>query len=326
MKSKIEWTGRTLEVTGGCSECSPGCRGCFARGLIWRFAHKKGSQHDKYRGLVEKVNGKLRWTGKIVLFREHLEQPLKRKKPTTYFVDSRSDLFHPGVNIGWLTHIFDTIEQCPQHTFQILTKRPEQALKMMWGRHEDNNGWRYFAETSFHPNIWFGVTVCNQEEADKKIPILLQIPAAVRFVSIEPMLGAIDIRPYLPPIVTVGKNHRLIDRPKEKIIADQEIHQVIVGGESGPGARPMHPDWARGIRDQCVAAGVPFFFKQWGEWIAPGLSGPLMGGIPSPSCKLKSYTFPGDGHFCKKVYRVGKKKAGCLLDGKSWSEYPKGGE
>ena len=194
--SKIQWTERTLEVTGGCTECSDGCTHCFARGYIWRLAHKKGPQHDKYRGLVEKVNGELRWTGKIVLFPEHLDAVLKHKKPTMYFVDSRADLFHKDVPFEFAKKVFYTIATCPQHTFQVLTKRAERLAEFVpYLRKMMTNNIKLPI-----PNLWLGVTVCNQKEADEKIPILLQTPAAVRFVSGEPLLEAIDFQPYCDDI------------------------------------------------------------------------------------------------------------------------------
>ncbi len=346
-KSKIPWTEWTWEVTGGCTKCSAGCKNCYAIPMIGnRFANNP-IHKGRYEGLVKDNN----WTGKIELFRDRIEQPMGwGKKSRMVFVNPRSDLFHPGVNIGWLTHIFDTIEQCPQHTFQILTKRPERALKMMWGRHEDNDGWRYYGDGDYDKNIWFGVTVCNQKEADEKIPILLQIPAAVRFVSIEPMLGAIDIRKYL------SLRQKCVDGLRKKgcgftgasfefehprkegayrcpkcksnhdYLITPSVDWVIVGGESGPGARPMDPDWARGIRDQCVAADVPFFFKGWGKWL-PGPEAKHLSDeeLSKHKCQEKITLVPGGEHIIY-TFKVGKKKAGRLLDGLKWVEYPKGGE
>lgn len=294
MASKIEWTGETLEVTGGCSECSLGCRECFARGLIWRFAHKKGKQYDKYRGLVKKVGDKLRWTGKIVLFPEHLESVLKRRKPTTCFVDSRSDLFHPKVPFEFIDETWWTMSVSRQHLFQILTKRPERYLE--YWQHRLSKG---FTDGT-RENIWAGVTVCTPDEKHK-IDTLRQIPAAVRYLSIEPCLA------------DMGELNL------------EGIDWVIVGGESGPGARPMHPDWVRGIRDQVLACGEnrpSFFFKQWGNW-APW---DFDNWDPNKYFKYRYLFEPNNCEDLKAVYPVGKKKAGRLLDGKEWAEYPKGGE
>lgn len=292
MVSKIEWTGETLEATGGCEECSPGCRGCYARLLIWRLAHNPVCG-DKYKGLVKKVNGKLRWTGKIKLFPEHFEAVLKRKKPTTYFIDSRSDLFHPSVPFDFIDKGMYVIGKCPQHTFQILTKRPELTAEFT----------RTIRYNDILPNVWLGVTI-EHPDYKSRADILRQIPAAVRFLSIEPCLA------------DMGELNL------------EGIDWVILGGESGPGARPMHPDWARGVRDQCQAAGVLFFFKQWGEWepaqvhaghICKGRVSLSFDGVPYSKYVCASTVVDNN---CHGMAHVGKKKAGRLLDGKEHRQYP----
>lgn len=246
MPSKIPYCDKVLEVTGGCTKCSLGCKNDWALDEVWRMSHNP-LLGDKWQGLVEKKNGVLDWTGKIKLFAEALQIPLKRKKPTTYFVDSKADLFHEKVPIGFLTHVFDTIYQCPQHTFLILTKRPEQALKMMWGKHGE--GWRYFGEGDFHPNVHLGVTVCNQPEADEKIPIGLQIPG-FDWISFEPLLGDIDLRKYMLP-----RGYHIIGEPSNP-------DRVVVGCESGPKRRECKPEWIVSIVGQCKAAGVDYLIKQ----------------------------------------------------------------
>ncbi len=286
--SKIDWTQWTLEVTGGCTECSPGCRNCFARRIIWRLAHNP-TCGDKYQGLVEKINGKLCWTGRIKLFPEHLEPVLRRKIPTRYFVDSRSDLFHTSVPFSFVDEVFNIIEQCPEHTFQILTKRPEDL--MAWSKAKCAK--RYL---EICKNVHLGVSVCTPDEKHK-IDTLRKIPAAKRFISFEPL------------IEDVGKLNL------------EGIDQVIVGGESGPGARPCHPDWVRSIRDQCKAPRVPFFFKGWGKY------------FPDEQLAVERKIRPGsimlpwlvpDNQIeeigGQEYYRVGKKKAGHLLDGEEYRE------
>lgn len=320
MSSKIPYCNETLEVTGGCDKCSPGCQNCWAIREVWRMAHNP-LLGDKWKDLVEKKNGVLNWTGKIKFFKEALTSKKLRGKNKTIFIDSKCDLFHPSVNIGLLTHIFDTIKQCPQHIIQILTKRPKQALKMMWGKHGE--GWRYFGDGDFHKNIHFGVTVENQDN-ESRIDELRKIPAAVKFVSFEPLLGLI------PNINLAG------------------ISWVVLGGESGPNARPMHPDWVRSVRDQCIAANVPFFFKQWGEWApfeddvdnygstwgnsAYNRSLKRLAKTHGASILLDDRPEGWDDIMLKQgcavgkglmIGRVGKKKAGCILDGREWKQYPK---
>jgi protein gp37 len=224
------------------------------------------------------------------------------------FVNSMSDLFHPDVPFGFVDHIINASYRAPQHTYLILTKRPERMQlyfescaergipAALWMRH----GLR----------LWLGVTAENQEQAEKRIPTLLQVPAALRFVSVEPMLSAVDLT---------------------SITIRQRINWVICGGESGPGARPMHPDWVRSLRDQCQDAGVPFFLKSWGEW-EPSETVPWKdtayhrvsdGSIASYLLGVKKHWWGGnDGDGKPLSVRVGKKAAGHLLDGLEWREMP----
>lgn len=244
---------------------------------------------------------------KITFHPDRLDQPLRWKKPRRIFVVSMGDLFHEDVTDKQIDGIFERMTHpmmgMDHHTYLILTKRPERIL----AGHQE-----HFAEW---PNIWLGVTCENQQAADERIPILLQIPAAVRFVSCEPMLSEIDFS-HLPE-------------------SGAELDWVICGGESGPGARPMHPDWARSIRDYCQAAGVPFFFKQWGNWAeikqmsAFMATGRAKNGTHSGRYDLEYYdktqanNIVVDNVFSNiSVYRVGKKKAGRILDGRTWDEYP----
>jgi len=302
--SGIPYCDEVWEVTGGCTKCSPGCLNCWAVKEVWRLAHNP-LQGDKWKGLVEKKDGVLSWTGKIECFNDALEIPLRRKKPTRYFVDSKADLFHEKVSIGFLTHVFDTIEQCPQHTFLILTKRPKQALKMMWGKHGE--GWKYFGKGDYHPNVHFGVSISTLDEM-WKVTELSRIPAAVRWVSFEPLLADVG--------VILLTSCREDDTDLEEF--GQHIDGVIVGGESGPGARPMCPDWVRSIRDQCVAAGVPFYFKQWGEWLPVHQRTKEQFEINTCNFWPKRVTDIEGERF----FRFTKKKAGHLLDGKEWKQLP----
>jgi len=221
--TKIEWTDKTLNPVTGCTKCSPGCANCYAEAMIPRLQNMHWKSAEKYR------NG-----FKVMMHPDELEKPLRWKKPKKIFLCSMGDLFHDDVHTRFICEVMSVIRQTPQHTYQILTKRPER----MW----------YFCRSRNIPsNVWFGVTVCNQEEADEKIPKLLDIDrpvGGVFFVSVEPMLEKIDLSPFLPGY------------------ASEWIDWVIVGGETGRNTRPMNPDWARAIRDQCRLSKTPFFFKQ----------------------------------------------------------------
>lgn len=220
----------------------------------------------------------------VRLHPERLGQPFKLSKPRRIFVNSVSDLFHEEVPPVFIHSVFATMRTAKRHTFQILTKRAERMAAFL--RSGDD----------VLPNVWIGVSAEDQPTFDERSRYLLQTPAAKRFVSLEPLLGPTDIDG------TLGRC---------------EVKWVIVGGESGPGARPMHPDWVRSIRDQCQAAEVPFFLKQWGEWLwkdtPEGFDGKLRALKEAGAKQIFK-----DGYF----HRVGKKAAGNELDGRTWEEYP----
>jgi len=211
------------------------------------------------------------------------------------FVDSMSDLFQHTIHDDYIVKVFEVMAETPRHTYQILTKRPARMQRFLSAHYPEPL-----------PNVWLGVSVEDQETANKRVPLLLATPAAVRWISLEPMLGPVDLRPWLGRgLLTPGVRSR------------RWLNWVVLGGESGPGARPMHPQWARDVRDQCKRAGVPFMFKQWGEWVtyrqqAPG----ALGG--------KTERKPGWMLDCPDdFYRVGKRKAGRMLDGELHDGYPK---
>lgn len=220
------------------------------------------------------------FTGRIITHPERLDIPVKRRKPTVYSI--WNDLMHNAVPDSFIGKVFEDMASCQRHTFLILTKRPERMIPFVWP-----------------DNVWTGLTVCHQDEADEKIPVFLEVPGK-KFLSIEPMLGPIDLD------ATCGPCH---------CWRDGSIKAVILGGETGPGARPMHPDWVRSIRDQCSAAGVPFFFKQWGEW------------VPSYQCETHRFVKPKP-YNCymwddlSTSWRYGRKFAGRLLDGWTHDELP----
>ena len=207
---------RAWSIIDGCTPCSLGCDHCWSMAMGKRFK---------------------KWPDRVTIRPDRLDIPLRTRKPTVFSV--WNDLFHEDVPFDFRTAAWLNMCITHRHTYLVLTKRAERMRTFV-------SAWKM----SDFPHIWLGVTVCNQSEADEKIPLLLQTPAAHRWVSIEPMLSEIDIDPYT--------------HEDEDIFGGLHIDAVILGGESGPGARPMHPDWARSVRDQCKAAGVPFFFKQWG--------------------------------------------------------------
>jgi len=239
--SRIEWTEQTWNPAIGCTKVSAGCKHCYAETLAKRL---------KAMGIAAYEHG-----FRLKLLPERLDEPKNRKKPTVYFVNSMSDLFHERISDTFIEQVFATIIATPQHRYQILTKRHERLGE-------------YFASYTVPSNVWLGVSVENRRHGVPRIDVLRQIPAKIRFLSCEPLLED------LGPMNLDG------------------IHWMIVGGESGHGARPMKPEWARAIRAQCERQGATFFFKQWGGWGADGkrrskkangreLDGRLWNGMPS---------------------------------------------
>lgn len=312
--AKDKYWDKPWSLVDGCTPCSPGCDHCWAAAMAHRFD----------RDHVTHISGH-RFNGKIVTHPERLNFPLKRRKPTVFAV--WNDLFHKDVPDEFIQEAFGRMDFCgmslgaPIHTFLVLTKRPQRMADVL-SRIVMNcdTSWDKAVSLGDMPHIYLGLTVCNQQEADEKIPIFLQIPGK-KFLSIEPMLGEIDF------------NGMHFDIPGDDDLRcwhynapwDEYVDAVILGAETGPGARPMHPDWVRSVRDQCAAAGVPFFFKQWGEWVEFRVNG------------REGFT---DNHFwldlrgmiydcsdassddCVCVKRVGRKNAGRLLDGRTHDDLP----
>ena len=338
--TKIEWATKSWNPVTGCSPISEGCAHCYAARMANRLRGRCGYPKDE--------------PFQVTIHEDRLEDPMRWKKPQRIFVGSMTDLFLKEPNFDsvrdhygrFIPPIFDVIDQCPHHTFMFLTKRPSHMAQVLcgeWSCDAYGDSW-HFREGKPMANVWIGVTCENQARADERIPILLQIPAAKRFVSLEPMLGEVDLREYVwerPIRPSVGlMEERLVYRPS--------LDWVILGGETGPGARPMHPDWVRSVRDQCQAAGVPFFFKQWGEWVPFGQAlsdgtrlnhtsaiDVKMGhhrieldGLSSVAPKYNAYGRIWSKPFPVGSYglRVGKKAAGHLLDGREWRELPGAGK
>jgi protein gp37 len=387
-RTTIEWTDATWNPIRGCTRVSEGCRNCYAEVMAGRFSDPGQWGH----GLAQRValpdgSTDYRWTGKVELVDTALDLPLRWRKPRRIFVNSTSDLFHEKVPDEWIDRVFAVMALAPQHTFQVLTKRPERMREYLtrpvqgpWaGRmhHVDDAGrvtdatdaWRRvqakvgdllpiippqqlnlasemqeahgdgFMPRWPLPNLWLGTSIEDQATADERIPHLLATPAAVRFISAEPLLGPVD----LTRIVIKPSDAPERGKPPVSINAlkgwyggadhdPARTHWTICGGESGPGARPMHPDWARSLRDQCAMEGVPFFFKQWGAWF-PGevddkSDGRGLCAHPDDNHDPTACTWEGRWKYTEVADQgflgVGKNRAGRLLDGREWNEVPNG--
>lgn len=335
--TKIEWTDATWNPirarnrgTGGvghfCVHASPGCKHCYSERMQPRFqnAVRFGAAD------IAKVD--------VFLDDHALTQPLRWKKPRMIFACSMTDLFGDWVPDEWIDRVFAVMALAPQHTFQVLTKRAARMREYL-SRHDTSKVGDSITTAAFRmngavrgyrgsggsavwplPNVWLGVSVEDQTRADERIPDLLATPAAIRWISAEPMLGPVDLT-YVDyeggttVIDALAGRHGMMV-PLGGVNA--KLNWVVAGGESGPGARPMHPDWVRSLRDQCAAAGVPFMFKQWGEWLPidsghPDLVGPGFGKFDY--CPVNE---PG---YATHV-QVGKKRAGRLLDGVLHDQFP----
>ena len=383
--SKIEWTEKTWNPIVGCSVVSPGCTNCYAMKMASRLEAMAGDGLDDngyavrgihplshYRGTTRLVKGNPVWTGKLTLAPEHiLAEPLRRKKPTMWFVNSMSDLFHESVPAEWIDRVFAVMAMCPQHTFQVLTKRSAHMRDYLSagerGAIVHSEKIRLTGRFDIRPsawplrNVWLGVSCEDQKRADERVPHLLATPAAVRFVSAEPLIGPIDFEQAWcgenaldgecwgecgwcknghPPLHNCQLGKGDWERGRSG------LDWVIVGGESGPGARPMHPDWARSIRDQCKAAGVPFFFKQWGNWLVgeekqDGAQGTyvafqdgdefhvvsdghdiVLGAAQDEAAGPKRIWGRFGGWRGNLIKHAGKKDAGRMLDARTWDEMP----
>ncbi len=326
-KTSIEWTatvgadgtvtpGATWNPITGCAVVSPGCTNCYAM----KLAGTRLRNHPSRAGLTKDTKAGPVWTGEMRLNRQWLSQPLDWRRARRIFVCAHGDLFAEGVPDEWILDVFTVMAIADRHTFQVLTKRPDRARDFLTEPDRLNDiyaNWYTFsgkpAEVYSWPlhNVWVGASAEDQQRYDSRRIHLDEVPAAKRFWSLEPLLGRVDLK---------------LDHARPD--------WIIVGGESGPAARPMHPDWARSIRDQCSASGVPFFFKQWGEWGED--SGPLTGGKdPVMEGRAECATWDGerwqiwrDGYeppvetATPWLFRLGKKRTGRLLDEREHSEFP----
>jgi len=356
MSTGIEWTDETWNPVTGCTKVSQGCKNCYAERVAERlWGQQYASAAKPY------VLGRPRRFTDVWLHADRLARPLGWKKPRRIFVNSMSDLFHENVPFDFIAAVFGVMAASPQHAFQVLTKRPRRALEWFaWvqtrfvsaGATATPRGvlrltacaaglgecapfdlfshWNALGNSWPLPNVWLGVSVEDQATADERLPLLLRAPAAVRFVSYEPALGPVDFS-ALPSVSGHGKH---LDALMGCAGADvsSRLDWIIAGGESGPGARPAHPDWFRSVRDQCSEAGVPFFFKQWGEYSAVydrDKDDPdwlRCGDFERSSLRGQWLNLAGGcgfhGDRVLRVERVGVKKAGRELDGRTWDQFP----
>ena len=341
-RSKIEWTDATWNPIVGCSRVSPGCDHCYAIGVVHR------QMSEQHRGLTVVTDDGVDWNGKINVVEHLLDQPLRWRKPRRIFVNSLSDLFHPDVDIATIARVFAVMAEAQHHTFQVLTKRPQRMAAVL----ADVNFWGHFWASGIHdrtglhvgnipfPNIHLGVSIESNRYAFRA-DHLRDTPAAVRWVSAEPLLGPLD------QLDLTG------------------IDWVVTGGESGPGSRPMHPDWVRHLRDCChpepfdvtdpvldapdsavidlngttfervgdqwqPRSGPAFHFKQWGDWMPYADALDVLGHDDDVFRRAQREAEAGclsvvnmiDPTDPGAMIRVGKKLAGRVLDGRTWDEYP----
>lgn len=322
----IEWTDATWNPVRGCSRVSEGCRNCYAETMARRF---QGSGMP-YEGLIARGG---QWNGEIMTLPEKLAEPLQWTRPRRIFVNSMSDLFHEQVPESFILAVFRTMADARRHTFQVLTKRPERMHEMLTRWQVDGLTLREGCGVVL-PNVWLGVSVEDQATADARLPVLLETPAAVRWVSVEPLLGPVRLARWLRArMLSPG----LMDgRALTTAHLTRKLDWVVLGGESGARARPMHPAWARAVRDECLGADIPFLFKQWGEYVPATIEGHL---------GFASHGRPIGGHFrfCDQsdaphgdfqllptaqldevtvAFRFGKARASRLLDGVLHDAYP----
>ncbi|MFA6400904.1 MAG: phage Gp37/Gp68 family protein [Salinivirgaceae bacterium] len=339
MSTKIEWTNETWNPIIGCSPVSPGCKNCYAEKMAFRLGSMKLERCISALNYSVVVNWKTKkWNGKTQFVSQAIEKPLSWRKPRMIFVCSMGDLFHESVPFEWIDKVMAVIACTPQHTYQILTKRPHrmaeyfnQGKEMLIARWEDAVYELGLCDKNDDPdaaachvnnradrewplkNIWLGVTAENQEMVNKRVPFLLNIPAAIRFVSVEPMLGAVDLSIYMATGWT--------EPPYDDI-----INWVICGGESGINARPVNHNWVENLKNQCNKYETCLFFKQWGEWI-PVNEVPKSWGNQADLKGTHRWVNEIDGKDTgtrpgHMTIRVGKKKAGCTLNGKEYKQFP----
>ncbi len=327
--STIEWTEATWNPITGCSVVSPGCTNCYAM----RLAGTRLAQHPSRKGLTQDTKAGPVWNGQVRFNAQWLYQPRRWSRPRMIFVCAHGDLFHESVPDTWIDQVFAVMALAQHHVFQVLTKRADRMRAYCTGQWQSRvlsllAEWADMGE--IHPdaqpiampaalrNVWLGISAEDQQRLEERWPYLATTPAAVRWISAEPLLGPLDLGNVRPDATMKldalhgGAEHLLgMSKPVPG------VDWIVVGGESGPGARPMHPAWARSLRDQCAAAGVPFFFKQWGAYVP--VAAPT-GHWSTRAADADPSRFAwADGTWSR---AVGKAAAGRLLDGVEHNAMP----
>ncbi|AJY12607.1 phage Gp37/Gp68 family protein [Burkholderia dolosa] len=298
--TKIEWCDHTFNPWEGCQKVGPGCDHCYAETRNARFAG--GTAVNWGPGAPRRRTSSANWRKPLAWNAAHAEFFAAHGRRQRVFCASLADVFDNAVSPIWRADLFELIKRTPHLDWLLLTKRIGNAREMIQTSIEflmdADREWPW-------PNVWLGATIVNQTEADRDIPKLLAVTARVHFLSMEPLIGPVDLTSS--GAVWSDMNGNIVDAPSRGL---RSVDWVIVGGESGPHARPMHPDWARSLRDQCAAAGVPFLFKQWGEWApAPEV-------IDASGTLFHRFT---DGVW---MQRIGKRAAGRLLDVRTHDQFP----
>lgn len=361
----IEWADKSWSPIIGCDRVSPACDRCYAMNVARiREFNPNPRIRDAFAGTTVNDGNGVDWSGKVNLLADRLGEPLRWKKPAKIFVNSMSDLFHKDVPKDFIVKVFAIMALTPQHTYQILTKRHarmrsvlrdectcgaghvpgvEFRSAMAWavskanpdripGLPNDAERRVYFDTPWPLPNVHLGVSVENQQWADIRIPALLDTPAAVRWISAEPLLGPVDLwgkvdryggRPkltyWLDGRPHWGDEHVERGQTYSRMVTGPRLDWVVGGGETGAKSRPSHPDWFRTLRDQCATSGIPFFFKQWGDWAPSGAL--VIRSRPERGSVLVGEPVDDMGHRIE-LRRVGKKTAGRLLDGVEHNAFP----
>ncbi len=286
--TKIEWVEKVWNPVTGCQKISPGCKNCYAAVYAHRFWNWKKFINDSYNGRKNQVN--VRPFTEVQCHPDRLDHPAKWKRPRTIFVCSMGDLFHEDVPFHFIDDVFDVMAKNDQHIYLILTKRVDQlANYLSYDQKWNKELW---------PHVWFGASIENQHAWDDRALVLKNLPFLNRFVSIEPLIDPVDM--------AFGHDTDI----------GSWLHWVIAGGETGYGSRPMHPSWIKSLKTQCMDEVIPFFFKGWGNWIPDS-------GYEDKSGETRvvwNDQYPHVGG--QLMVRVSKKKAGFLIDGKEWSQFP----